>query len=641
MISPGKQIGGYTMLRQIGQGAMGEVYVAESASDAARVAIKVFGSELSAKPKVLDRFFREARTTSQVRHAGLVDTLDCFVHEDQVFVVMELLEGESLGTYLRRAGALDSDLPFLLGIAGATAGAVGAVHAAGVIHRDLKPGNIYLHLAKPSGPDVTVKILDVGMARLSQEEEGPSQTVSGLLVGTPAYMSPEQCRGATGIDARSDIYSLGCVLYEALCGRPPFAAEGLGDLIIAHVSQTPEAPSKLCLGLSPRLNSLILALLAKNPSDRPQTMAEVGRTLRECARGMRIDLEGQPLRPRKPIRAVLHAGGDGVVKEPVIRRVRDPKDSAAPEPFPTPVAHSSEAPVAGRVAAAPDPVSQRSEAPSKRILVAGQAGRLRASEHPTRSQARWGVAVPPIPALGRVRAEPLSNPPQAGADRQPVVAKPGGTMLLEHPKPGGMAQPEVSPGSTSHHSSRPSGDSSVDGGGKKLVQGNAGGTLFLDPGGPSEAPSDWRLRLSDEAVGGVTTARLQSTGPGARTLSFVRQHARGIGIAVAAILVVLGLTLVTLPSDDATSPGSTIRRTGNHKSRSIRVESEGSQMVEIEIHGLLPDTAVDIDDQPATLPIRIPRGSDLHRIVLRPPGRPARTIEVDGTKDRTIELMVE
>src|SRR5579872_5035831 len=172
MIGVGQQLGGYTILHRIGQGGMGDVYLAQHRRVARKAAVKVLLPELSQKATVLDRFFNEARATSLIKHPGIVEILDCDVLEDQAFIIMEYLEGESLGEYLHRTGALGHDLPFLLGVAASIASAVGAAHSTGIIHRDLKPDNVYLHLGGANDPTVTVKILDFGIAKLAQQDGG-------------------------------------------------------------------------------------------------------------------------------------------------------------------------------------------------------------------------------------------------------------------------------------------------------------------------------------------------------------------------------------------------------------------------------------------------------------------------------------
>src|SRR3954468_5940013 len=297
MIGAGQQIGGYTVLHLLGQGGMGEVYLAQHRRVARRAAIKVLRPELSQNAAVLDRFFNEARSTSLIRHPGIVEILDCDLYLGQAYIVMEFLEGESFGGYLYRTGPLDRDLPFFYCVATAVATAVGAAHATGIIHRDLKPDNIFLHLPSLTAPVVTTKILDFGIAKLAQQEGSHSQTATGVVLGTPTYMSPEQCRGAGHVDSRADMYSLGCIFYEAVTGAAPFVREGFGDLIVAHVGEAPRPPRQRGAAIGPELEALILRMLAKSPDDRPQNMDEVVTALTACARIANIEVNA-PLRPR-------------------------------------------------------------------------------------------------------------------------------------------------------------------------------------------------------------------------------------------------------------------------------------------------------------------------------------------------------
>ena len=299
MITVGQQIGGYTVVQRLGQGGMGEVYLAQHRRVARRAAIKVLIPELSKNASIMERFFTEARATSLIRHPGIVEVIDCDVQDGQAYIVMELLEGESLNDYVRRVGGLMGDVPLILGVGIEVAGAVGAAHALGIIHRDLKPDNVYMHLPAAADSLTMIKVLDFGIAKLAQQGV-TSQTSTGVLMGTPSYMSPEQCRGAGRVDARSDVYSLGCILYETVCGMPPFVREGMGDLIVAHVSEAPVPLVKLVRGLPAEIDAVIQRMLAKNPDERPQTMEEVARDLRTCATqlGMRVD---PPLKPVNPV----------------------------------------------------------------------------------------------------------------------------------------------------------------------------------------------------------------------------------------------------------------------------------------------------------------------------------------------------
>jgi serine/threonine-protein kinase len=262
----GESIGGYRIVAKLGEGGMGAVYLAEHRRIARRAAIKVLLPELSSNQEVVERFFTEARATSLIEHPGIVEIVDCDVlPTGSAYIVMELLQGESLGSYLRRGQRLP--LERTLSLTRHVADALEAAHQRGIVHRDLKPDNVFL-LASGA-----IKIVDFGIAKLmSGTTTGRDHTRPGTLLGTPVYMSPEQCRGAVEVDHRTDIYSLGCLLFEMLCGRPPFTYAGFGELIQAHLSEAPPALRSLDATLPPALEALVARLLAKSAGDRPQTM---------------------------------------------------------------------------------------------------------------------------------------------------------------------------------------------------------------------------------------------------------------------------------------------------------------------------------------------------------------------------------
>jgi eukaryotic-like serine/threonine-protein kinase len=250
-------IGRYRLDLLIGRGAMAEVWRAHDLTRDWPVAVKVF-APLNADPSMRARFAQEARTAARVVHTNVVSVFDVGDHDGRPFLVMELLSGRSLADELAERGQLPlSEVRRLLGQA-----AVGldAAHRSGVIHRDVKPANLHVT------DDGQLKVVDFGIARLAGEVEG-RLTAVGTVVGTPAYMSPEQIIGRPG-EAPADLYALGCVAYEMLCGRPPFTGSAV-ELIQHHLNLSPEPPNRLRPDVPPELEALTLALLDKDPEARP------------------------------------------------------------------------------------------------------------------------------------------------------------------------------------------------------------------------------------------------------------------------------------------------------------------------------------------------------------------------------------
>jgi serine/threonine-protein kinase len=264
----GEQFGNYRVLSLLGEGGMGAVYLAEHPGIGRRVAVKVLHREYVSDEQVLGRLLNEARAANAIRHPNIIEILDSGMRSDGTpYLVMELLEGESLGMRIRRVGKLP--MRDAVEFAYQTASALGAAHKKGIVHRDLKPDNLYITINPHEAGRELIKVLDFGIAKLQQQGQGDSvRTRTGTLMGTPIYMSPEQCRGTRSVDHRSDIYSLGVILYEMLIGQPPFVSEGFGDLINMHLNVPPPSPRQTRPEIPDALDALVLKMLAKNPEDR-------------------------------------------------------------------------------------------------------------------------------------------------------------------------------------------------------------------------------------------------------------------------------------------------------------------------------------------------------------------------------------
>ena len=279
-IPPGGQIGPYQVERRLGAGGMGEVYLARHRHLNRDAAIKVLLAEISMNQGVVSRFFTEARATAQLRHPHIVEIFDCDVLPDgRAYIVMEYLRGESLRGTLDRVGTLSPDWSTIAAISGMVASALAAAHENGIVHRDLKPDNTYLSTSANPREGLTIKILDFGIAKLlaggDRTGGGSTPTRTGSLIGTPLYMSPEQCRGIATIDHRADIYSLGCVMFEMVVGQPPFVAEAPGDILMAHILQEAPPLRSFRAEVPPEIDAWVARMLAKDPAARPQFMAEV------------------------------------------------------------------------------------------------------------------------------------------------------------------------------------------------------------------------------------------------------------------------------------------------------------------------------------------------------------------------------
>jgi serine/threonine-protein kinase len=279
--APRQLIGNYELLRKIGEGAMGTVYFARHTQICREVALKVLKPELAKDRSLVKRFFTEAQAASRIRNEHIVEVFD-LVEEPRdaggrVYLVMELLHGATVREIATRS-------PFPIGravhVVRQVARALSAAHAQGIIHRDVKPDNIFI--VRKGSDHSYVKLLDFGVAKLLDAEHEANRTLVGTAMGTPNYMSPEQTRGER-VDPRSDVYSLGVVLYNLLAGKVPHAASSIPGLLLAISTKPPEGlPASTPAGeaIPQALRNLVMLCLHKDASKRPQSMDELQALLR-------------------------------------------------------------------------------------------------------------------------------------------------------------------------------------------------------------------------------------------------------------------------------------------------------------------------------------------------------------------------
>jgi tRNA A-37 threonylcarbamoyl transferase component Bud32 len=287
----GQTVGNYRLVRQLGAGGMGAVYMAEHTLIGKKVALKVLHRELAQDREVVARFFNEARAVNQIGHEHIVDITDFGQSGGDHFFVMELLSGRSLAEVLAKEKRLAP--PRALAIAAQIADALAAAHAAGVIHRDLKPENVLL--VNRHGDRDFVKLLDFGLAKLLDGKHG-KLTKAGVVLGTPQYMSPEQCESRT-VDARSDVYALGVLLYQMVTGAVPFDGQTMAEILVKHVHEPPPPPRDV----PPAVEAILMRCLAKAPAARYGSMIELREAVREAAAGLAPAVTSRPAsRPALP-----------------------------------------------------------------------------------------------------------------------------------------------------------------------------------------------------------------------------------------------------------------------------------------------------------------------------------------------------
>ncbi|MBP7127337.1 protein kinase [Myxococcota bacterium] len=426
----------YVLVERLGCGAFGAVYRAWHRVLHAEVAVKMLLEGIADDPAVRRQFLKEARILVQLSSPRIVALRDAD-QDDQgrLFLVMELLEGQDLRDFLKtdRSGADGEkpDLALVLEVARQVAEGLADAHARGVVHRDLKPSNIRVRIDDQGQPHI--KLMDFGIARLARTAniEGSLLGTSGGVKGTPAYISPEQCRGGE-VDHRADLYALGVMLYEWVTGRRPFRTPTVEAALIAHVTEIPEPPSRVSTRhrVPPDLERLILQLMEKDPDRRPRTATEVVRRLETLQQGIAAPRpERQSPGPGRrwipwigAVAAALTLLAAGIwalgVRD---RQMPEPSAPGGPAVVPSPGSASApEAPGGGSRGAPPaeDPVP-------------ASAASARAPESPASA-----------PGAGTGTAEPAAS---SSASAEPPATAPASSAAPGHGSGAGVAAPVARP----------------------------------------------------------------------------------------------------------------------------------------------------------------------------------------------------
>jgi serine/threonine protein kinase/tetratricopeptide (TPR) repeat protein len=437
----GKQLGRYRIEARLGAGGMGEVYRAFDVELHRPVALKTLRPEIATDRANLERFFAEARAANVIRHEHIIEYTDMHKAEPGglSYVVMELLEGRSLNQAIRDSSRIPPERAVF--IAAQVADALEAAHRAGIVHRDLKPDNVFL-IRRMSTEDY-VKVLDFGVARLRPDLTRVEATQSGMIIGTPAYMSPEQCK-AEKVTPAADIYALGVILFKMLTGQLPFDAPTMPLLLVAHMTSEPPRVHALAPDVPASLSALVAQALAKQPDERPPSMAalrdamlaSVG--LEALAPALTAPVPSEPASPPS-------AWAQGT---PPARAPARTADDTAPEPMVTAMLHGQAGPVE---VTAPMRGQAGPDAPAR----AGAAARGPIERPPTAptTHGRPAAPRPTAPVAAQARDLPAAPPPgHTAPDRTPrdrelpdpgLVAfapqdsdsAPGTTQRRDHPRP--------------------------------------------------------------------------------------------------------------------------------------------------------------------------------------------------------------
>jgi serine/threonine protein kinase len=448
----GRTLGGrFRVIGFIGEGAMASVYRAVQVQEPRDVAVKVMHPHLTGDPTFVGRFRREAKAAAQIQHPNTVQILDFGVDDRVLYIAMELLGGQDLFETLvveRRLGERRA-VRILIQICDALI----AAHEKGIVHRDLKPENIMLLPPDPSDPTIQrVKVLDFGIAKILERDAAPASdggepnslansvlTTVGMVVGTPAYMSPEQCRGET-IDARSDVYACGILLYQLIAGRLPFAGDNAMDLAVKHVRSEPPPVHTVLPSVNRELERIILTALGKWPAQRQDSAtalkAQLEAVLPQLTDAVLSSAETSVARP-PPEPELRHRSLQEVIDGDAVSTLRtSPGATSDPDIAKTLTSEKARIPLDATVPAGPLPAEEPLTRPFRPVRPAAGAdpgfvadllpiaAPKRAHPEPDPTLASLLVGVPPALTTGPAPPLPIAAPTVVGASTGP------GTWIL-------------------------------------------------------------------------------------------------------------------------------------------------------------------------------------------------------------------
>lgn len=420
----GSLVGEYRIERKLGAGTFGDVYAGEHPLIGKRVAVKVLHRKFASDPETLSRFIAEARAVNKIRHRNIIDIFSFNVLPGaRHYFVMELLDGLTLAELCAQKGRLP--IPLALQIARGVASALDAAHEVGITHRDLKPENVFL--AAERDGTYFPKLLDFGIAKLV-DEFSSHKTGSGIILGTPQYMSPEQARGKK-VDFKSDIYSLGVMIHEMITGRPPFSGDSAMEVLLQHDAAPPPPMSSVCPDLPPELDEKVLVMLAKRSKSRPASAGEAVFALETTAANL-------GLAPRPPMPSGFSEAGPkssaASAREAIAEAVAMPSEAVPGQTGPGGAARSEQS-TEGLSAFDASNTPRKRSAPSRWGIVAAlvaaalAAGSLWLRARPS-ADSRLAPAAPPNPnatapeALAPARATSGAEPTHAPSASSATLA---------------------------------------------------------------------------------------------------------------------------------------------------------------------------------------------------------------------------